>query len=139
MRSRDVTELVRDQRPLTLPPETPVHEAAAAMHARRVGAVLVVDAKDHLLGIFTGRDALRCLARKKGHACALHEVMTPSPQSLAPGTPAMDALRAMQDMGVRHMPLVDAGRVVGIVSRYDFRAIEHSRLEEETGYFETIR
>jgi len=138
MRSRDVTELVRDQRPLTLPPETPVHEAAATMHARRVGAVLVVE-NDRLVGIFTGRDALRCLARKTGDACTLRDAMTPAPHSLSPGTPAMDALRAMHDMGVRHMPLVDAGRVVGIVSRYDFRAMEHARLEEETGYFETIR
>lgn len=139
MRSRDVTELVRDQRPLTLPPETPVHEAAAAMHARRVGAVLVVDEQGRLLGIFTGRDALRCLARKQGHACTLRDVMTPGPHTLPPGTPAMDALRVMHDMGVRHMPLVEAGRVVGIVSRYDFRTMEHARLQEETGYFETIR
>jgi len=139
MRSREVTELVRDQRPLTLPPETPVHEAAAAMHARRVGAVLVVEPGERLVGIFTGRDALRCLARRQGRACTLRDVMTPAPHSLPPGTAAMDALRAMHDMGVRHMPLVEAGRVVGIVSRYDFRAMEHSRLEEETGYFETMR
>lgn len=139
MRARNVTELVRDQRPLTLPPDTPVHEAAAAMHARRVGAVLVVGPDDHLLGIFTGRDALRCLAGKRSHGCKLRDVMTPTPHSLPPHTPAMDALRVMHDMGVRHMPLVDAGRVVGIVSRYDFRTMEHARLEEETGYFETIR
>ena len=138
MTNRKLAWIVKDQNPLTMASSETVQNACRRMKERRVGAVLVVE-NDRLVGIFTGRDALRCLARKTGDACTLRDAMTPAPHSLSPGTPAMDALRAMHDMGVRHMPLVDAGRVVGIVSRYDFRAMEHAKLEEETGYFETIR
>ena len=62
MHNRHLVDLVRDQHPLTMPPDGSVAEACAAMHRRRVGAMLVVDEAHHLLGIFTGRDALRCLA-----------------------------------------------------------------------------
>ncbi len=140
MRSREIGELVRDQRPLVLPPETTLTDAAAAMHGRRVGAVLVAGRDGALLGIFTGRDALRCLARAQDLARrTLGQEMTPDPASIGPGAAAMDALRLMNDMGVRHVPVVDQGRVVGIVSRYDFCMAEHRRLDEETGFFEILR
>jgi CBS domain-containing protein len=140
MRSREIGELVRDQRPLTMPPETTLTEAAAAMHRRRVGAVLVVDEAGTLQGIFTGRDALRCLATVHDPAHAtLGQHMTRTPACIGPGAAAMDALRLMNDMGVRHVPVVEQGRVIGIVSRYDFRMTEHKRLDEESGFFEVLR
>ncbi|RVT98995.1 CBS domain-containing protein [Rhodovarius crocodyli] len=140
MPSRCMHELVRDQKPLVMPPETSVKDAAAAMLARRVGAVLVARADGRLLGIFTGRDALRCLAGADDtRTCTLASVMTASPLTLPPEADAMEALRLLNDAGVRHMPIVQNGKVAGIVSRYDFRAMEHGRLEEETGYFEMLR
>jgi CBS domain-containing protein len=45
----------------------------------------------------------------------------------------------MQDGGFRHVPVVEDGRVVGIVSFTDFRGTEHTRLEEETEVFEALR
>jgi hypothetical protein len=44
----------------------------------------------------------------------------------------------MQDGGFRHVPIVHGEVLVGVVSRGDFRAIEHARLDEETGYWERI-
>jgi predicted transcriptional regulator len=44
----------------------------------------------------------------------------------------------MQDGGYRHLPVVDNGRVVGIVSRGDFRGLEQARLDEETGLWECV-
>ena len=64
--------------------------------------------------------------------------MTPSPVSLPARAVALDALRLMQDGGFRHVPLVEHGRLVGVVSRGDFRAIEHARLNEETSLWERI-
>ena len=140
MQDRKLSDLVRDQHPLTMPPETPLPAACAAMYARRVGAVLVAGADGRLMGIFTGRDALRCLAtRGDPAAVTLAEVMTPNPHQISPHHTAMDALRMLDDAGVRHMPIVEHGRAVGIVSRYDFRRMEHRRLDDETGFFETIR
>jgi CBS domain-containing protein len=51
----------------------------------------------------------------------------------------MDALRLLGDCGFRHLPICRDGRVCGIVSRYDFRAREHARMDEETGFFEVLR
>jgi len=141
MRNRMVTDIVRNQHPVTLAPEATVQEACERMRDRRIGAVLIADAEGRLLGIFTGRDAVcRMLVRGLDSRCVpLREAMTPSPDTLPPGATALDALRLMQDGGFRHVPVVAEGRVVGIVSRGDFRALEHARLDEETGFFEVLR
>ena len=140
MRERTMAEIIRDQRPLSMPPGTTVAEACAAMHRRRIGAVLVTEPDDHLIGIFTGRDAVRCLAQgcDARHA-KLRDVMTPNPVTLAPGQSAMEALRLLDNCGFRHLPVCRDGQVCGIVSRYDFRSMEHARLDEETGFFEVLR
>lgn len=139
MRDRTMGDLVKDQQPLALPPGTSVAEACAAMRARRVGAVLVAEG-DRLVGIFTGRDALRCLAEAlDARVTTLAQVMTPKPTTLPPHQGAMEALRVLDDGGFRHLPVCEEGRVVGIVSRYDFRAREHARLDEESGFFERMR
>lgn len=68
----------------------------------------------------------------------LAEVMTRDPDTMPPGRTAIEALRLMEDGRYRHVPIVDGGRVVGIVSRFDFSGIELDRLDEETGLWERI-
>ena len=137
---RKMSDLVREQSPLMLPASASVMEAARRMRERRVGAVLVTDHGSRLLGIFTGRDAVdRMLAEGKNPAeTTLAEVMTPDPEAMAPHHSAIEALRLMQDARCRHLPIVHEGRVVGIVSRGDFRGMEQDRLDEETGLWERI-
>ena len=63
---REVSDIVKNQHPVTLPPGATVREACQCMRDRRVGAVLVTEADRRLLGIFTGRDAVhRVLAEGK--------------------------------------------------------------------------
>jgi CBS domain-containing protein len=139
MTMRRIAQMVRDKNPVTLPKDATVSEACRRMHQRRVGAVLVLDQEQRLAGIFTGRDAVRLLAEGKDAAkTALSEVMTTKPSTLSPGHSAIDALRLMEDGGFRHVPVVDQGKVVSIVSRGDFRGLEVARLDEETGYWERI-
>jgi CBS domain-containing protein len=137
---RKMSDIVRDQNPLTLPPDATVQEACRQMRDRRVGAVLVTDADRRLVGIFTGRDAVhRVLADgKSASRTKLAEVMTRDPTSMPPGQTAIEALRLMQDGRYRHVPIVDDGKVVGIVSRFDFSGLEVDRLDEETGLWERI-
>ncbi len=137
---RRMSDIVRNQHPLTLPPTATVKHACERMRERKVGAVLVTDAEKHLLGIFTGRDAVgRVLAEGKNAAkVTLSEVMTPKPHSVPPARSAIDALRLMHDSGFRHVPIVEDGKVVGIVSKADFRGAEVERLDEETGLWEKI-
>lgn len=140
MAQRIMGDIIRDQTPLILGPDATVAQACAAMHARRVGAVLVGDGDSRLLGIFTGRDAVRLLAEGlDAKATRLDAVMTREPTCLGPEGRAMDALLLLQDGGFRHLPVVREGRIVGIVSRYDFRAQEQGRLDEATGFLEALR
>lgn len=140
MAYRHMADIVRDQNPLMLAPETTVKDACACMKERRVGAVLVTDRERRLVGIFTGRDAVgRVLAEGKDAAkTRLGDVMTPQPRSMSPGKSVIDALRLMQDGGFRHVPVVADGKVVGVVSRGDIKGLELDRLDEETGLWERI-
>jgi CBS domain-containing protein len=105
----------------------------------RVGAVLVTEDDLRLIGIFTGRDAVHMLAEGKSAArTILADAMTRDPDTMPPGKTAIEALRQMEDGRYRHLPIVDNGIVVGIVSRFDFSGIELDRLDEETGLWERI-
>ena len=136
---RTMSDLVRNQKPLMLPPDATVIEAAQHMRKRGIGAVLVASG-DKLVGIFTGRDAVdRVLAEGRDPmTTSLAEVMTSDPATMAPRHTAIEALRLMQDARCRHLPIVNEGKLVGIVSHGDFRGLEHDRLDEETGLWERI-
>jgi CBS domain-containing protein len=138
MTYRHMSEIVR-RKPVTLPGTATVQEACRLMHEHRIGAILVVDDVGALEGIFTGRDAVRLVAHgmHPGHM-RLEAVMTRRPECMPPTHDAIAALRMMHDGGFRHMPVVENGRVVGIVSHGDFRSNEHARLDEETGIWERI-
>jgi CBS domain-containing protein len=71
-------------------------------------------------------------------ATPLAEVMTPDPVTIAPERTAIDALRVLGDCGFRHLPVVSHGKIVGIVSRGDFKGMELDRLEGETALWERI-
>lgn len=140
MSNRPIGAIVRNQRPLTLPEHANVMEACAAMCERHVGAVLVTDPKGRLAGIFTARDAVyRVLSQGiDARTTSLASVMTREPATMGPAQTAVDALRLMNDGGFRHVPVVDGGRIVGVVSAGDMRGLEKARLDEETGLWERI-
>jgi CBS domain-containing protein len=138
--NREMTEIIERQVPLMLPSSTSVQEACRHMHDRKVGAVLVTNERNQLVGIFTGRDAVRMLARGRDAAHThLKDVMTRNPATISPKARAIDALRLMRDGGFRHVPIVENGMVRGIVSRNDFRGLEQDRMEEEIGMWEHMR
>lgn len=141
--SHDHETHVRDRpasNPLILPPTTTVKHACQRMRERRVGAVLVTEGDRKLVGIFTGRDAVgRVLAEGMDPAkTVLADVMTREPDTMPPTNTAIEALRLMQDRGFRHVPVVQNGRVLGVVSHGDFKAQEQDRLEEENLLWERI-
>jgi CBS domain-containing protein len=139
MTNRSLGLIVREQNPLMLPPEDTLGHACQRMWKRRVGAVLVVDAQHRLVGIFTGRDAVRAIASGKApETTPLAAAMTSNPDTIAPERTAVEALRAMRDGGYRHLPVVSEGKVLGCVSRGDFEGLELDRLEEETRLWERI-
>jgi CBS domain-containing protein len=126
------TEIVRNQCPLILPTTTSVVQAARQMDSQKVSAVLVTEGNAKVVGIFTGRDAVtRVLAKGRDPVkTTLAEVMTYLPVIMTPGDTAMEALRLMQGAHCRHLPIVHEGKIVGLVSRGDFRGVEQERLDE---------
>ena len=64
--------------------------------------------------------------------------MTKMPVTLTPEASAIEALRAMNDGGFRHVPIISNGRILGVVSRSDFTGVEIDRLEEEEHLKEVI-
>ena len=137
---RKMSDFVRNQDPLTLPPDATVEEACRYMRDRRVGAVLVTEDDGCLVGVFTGRDGVhRVLAEGKSASdTRLADVMTRDPNAMPPGKTAIEVLRLMEDGRYRHVPIVEGDKVVGIVSRYDFSGLELDRLDEETGLWERM-
>ncbi len=135
---RNMCDIIR-RTPITLPPTATVQQACQVMQQNRVGAIVVVDAQHQPLGIFTGRDAVRLLAEGRNPSQThLDLVMTRNPVHLPPGHTAVEALHLMHDGGFRHVPVVEHGRLVGVVSQGDFHHGEHARLDEETGIWERL-
>ena len=100
-------------------PSDTVGEAVAVMAQHRIGSVLVMEG-EKLLGIFTERDTVRALSLS--HDAPRHQIvswMTPNPRTVPPDNDADEALRFMLDSGFRHLPVVEDGKVVGIVSMRD--------------------
>jgi len=137
--NRNLAYIIKDQHPLIMAGTQPVQRACQRMLERRVGAVLVTGDKRRLAGIFTGRDVVRLLAAGKNAAdTQLAAVMTQNPHTIGPESTAIDALRVMSDGGFRHLPIVAAGKILGIVSRGDFKGMELDLLEGETQLWERI-
>jgi len=140
MTNRSLGEIVKRQRPVTLPDTATVQTACRIMRDKRIGAILVTGPEEKLIGLFTGRDAVgRVLAETRDPPTTLlGAVMIPRPDTLGPKGHAIEALRMMQDGGYRHLPVVEDGRIVGIISRGDFQGLEVARLDEETGFWEIM-
>lgn len=115
-----IRTIIEDQEPLTAPASMTVGEAACLMKQSKSGAIMVVE-DGKLVGIFTERDALyRVVA--EGHNAQiikLASVMTRNPQTIHPDRPFDEALQLMHASGFRHVPVVENGRPIGMVSARD--------------------
>ena len=127
---RLVRDVVSDQTLVALTGADHVRDAARLMKHRRVGSVLVMN-KDVLEGIFTERDMVyRVVADGLDpDMTPLSKVMTANPDTIDASASALDALKAMNERGYRHLPVMDEGRIVGVVSTRDFYGEE--KAEEE--------
>ncbi len=100
-------------------PATTVAEAATTMSTRKVGSALVMDG-DALIGIFTERDVMRAVASEfDAEHRQVGSFMTPDPTTIGPDAETHEGLSSMFAFGFRHMPVVEGGRVVGMVSMRD--------------------
>ena len=97
-------------------PEDTLGEVAERMTAKNVGAVVVKDF-GRLIGILTERDLLKAMAaRVHSSEARVRQWMTPDPITAPIEMPLDEAAQIMIDHGFRHLPVVDEGQVVGVVS-----------------------
>jgi CBS domain-containing protein len=120
-----------------LPPSATVLEAAKLMNERRIGSVLVIE-RERLLGIFTERDVLtRIVAGQRDPATTrLSEVMTTAIICAEPHTTCAEAGRVMREKRIRHIPVVEHGRAIGMISLGDLNKADHDEQEQTIKYLE---
>lgn len=115
-----VAQIVRGRSVVVQPPDASVRQAARIMAEHRIGAVPVVERRN-LIGIFTERDiVVRVIAAgRDADRTRLEEVMTRRPETVSVSCPLLEALEVMISCGFRHLPVMAAGDVVGVISMRD--------------------
>ncbi len=127
---RPLSQAMRKQ-PINCLPSTPLREALSVMHQRRVGSMLVVDADQCLAGILTRYDILgKITLPSVSLDVPISGVMTQPVHSLTAEHTAQDAALMMSRLGIRHVPVTQAGRLVGIVSERDLFALQRLSIKQ---------
>jgi CBS domain-containing protein len=145
---------IMSERVFKVTPETAVAEVAQLLVERQISAVPVVDADDRVLGIITERDLMRrvelgtvppaapdaerfsertsrAAAYVKAHGTTAGDIMTPKVLTVTPETPLPEIADLMERWRIKRVPVVEAGRLVGIVSRLDLvRALCIQQLQQ---------
>ncbi|WP_421701101.1 DUF294 nucleotidyltransferase-like domain-containing protein [Aliiroseovarius sp.] len=126
--------------PVTCVATDTVQDAARLMRDKRVSS-LCVTAGDKLSGILTTRDLSgKVLAEALPISTPVAEVMTANPITLAPSAIGSDVLHAMMERKIGHIPIVESGKLVGIVTQTDltrFQAVSSAELVSEIAHADT--
>ena len=133
MQRKIVPNIVQRQSIASVLTTDSARDAAAKMADGNFAAVVVVDGKGKLIGIVTERDMSQKVVAKgwAAEATPISKIMTKNPDTLGPDDSAGDALELMQTRRYRHLPVVEDGQCVGMVSIRDLYAAVKSTLEED--------
>ena len=119
---------VMQPEPITVPPDAPIRDVLRTMNRNRIGALLVVRADGKLVGIFTERDLLkRVITAIPGwRDYPVSDWMTADPYTIAADVGWDDAVGMMTKLRVRHLPVIQHGKLIGLISS---RALMNRRTE----------
>jgi len=122
----------------TASPHETVAAAAALLHARRVGAIVIVDQQDRVVGILSERDVVRVVAEEgaAGLNRPISTCMTRDVVFAEPGETVHSLLERMTDRRIRHLPVLKDGRLSGLVSIGD---LVKSKIAETEAEAETLK
>lgn len=122
----------RDSAVTTCEASCSVGQAVSVLAERRIGALPVID-KGTVVGIFSERDVIYRIAAGGPEVLDLsvREVMTSPPVTVGPDTSALAALSLMTRRRVRHLPVMDAGQMIGFISIGDLVKYRIDKIEAE--------
>jgi CBS domain-containing protein len=123
---------------IAIAPEMLVSGVIAVLAEKRIGAVLVVNAQGELIGILSERDVVRSLSSHAIGTLSLKasDLMTPNPTTATPATTVEQAMEMMTDGHFRHLPIVEGGRLIGLVSIGD---VVKARIDQQAHEVDTLR
>ena len=128
-----IPDIIHNQTISGLSAERPVLEGAKLMAEKNVAAIVVISDDGKLSGIVTERDLTQRVLAKglDPDKTTIGDIMTKDPDTLSPGDSALDALELMSVRKYRHLPVVENGEVVGMVSIRDLYSAVKKGLEAD--------
>jgi CBS domain-containing protein len=135
---QDLLNAKETQEVATTTADRSVADAAAQLHQRRIGALVVVDGRDHIAGILSERDIVRGLARKGAEVLDLRvgDLMTAAVLTCQPRDSVQTLMATMTANRIRHLPVEEDHRLIGIVTIGD---VVKARLQEATQEMDELR
>ncbi len=121
-----IRDVIRDREPYSMKATASVMEAAEFMAGRRIGAVCVLDEEGKLMGVFSERDLLNRVVVLKHDPASLKlgDVTSPLRAVIRCDETPHQALERMEQIGSRHLPVVDGEKWVGMLSMRDLLRVE---------------
>ena len=119
-------------------PHATVADVAELLTHRGIGAALVCDGAHHLIGIVSERDIVRCLTLHGGSVLQMtaEQIMTRNPRTVSPSMSVPEAMALMTESRFRHLPVMENGKLVGIVSIGD---VVKERISEQDHEVDSLR
>lgn len=117
----------------TVAPERPILEVVTELRQRRIGAVIVTDENGSMVGILSERDVVHVIADRGPDLSQLTaaDLMTAKVQSCTPDHDVNFVMRQMTDGGFRHVPVLQDGKLAGVISIGDVVRARIDELENE--------
>ena len=128
-----IKDVIRDREPYSMNASATVMEAAEFMAGRKIGAVCVMDDENRLIGVFSERDLLNrvVVLRRDPATLRLGEVTSELRAVIRCDETPHQALDLMEQIGSRHLPVVDGEKWVGMLSMRDLLRVELSEQGDE--------
>ena len=123
---------------ITVKPETSLNDAMALLIDKNIGCLLVLDTDKKLQGILSDRDVFKSVYKTKGeyHSLKVKDIMTVAVIAGKLTDEVSNVAWVMQKNYIRHIPIVDDGNVVGLVSQRDILKYEIENREIENRYLQ---
>ena len=121
-----------------VPPTATIKEVADRLAQKRIGAILVMDTADQIMGILSERDIVRAIPTHGVRTLEMTaaQLMTQALHTTTPQTSVPEAMEQMTNRRVRHLPVLDHGRLVGVVSIGD---IVKARIDQQAQEVDSLK